>query len=132
MASSAVASSTLRGSRTFSLPPQAGHIPYGNAKLLLTLPQSSQRHLSLAVPQQMYCSSPSIGWWHFGHFSVGASVPVAVALACAWEPPPAFIGSNFATSSVVSGHFLPNERYVAMDLAARRPAPIARIKIGRA
>src|SRR5512137_2799812 len=100
MASSAFASSILRGSRTASLPPHAGHWPYGKAKPSLTLPQSPHFQESEAVAQQMYSSSPSMGWWHFGQ---------------AWAPPAeipelmAFMGSNLATSSAVMGHFLPDE-----------------------
>src|SRR5512133_4383490 len=92
MASRAFASSTLRGSSTASLPPHAGHWPYGKAKPSLTLPQSLHRHESEAVAQQTYSSSPSLGRWHLGH---ALESPVAIPDAAG------AIGSHFATSSAV-------------------------------
>src|SRR5512139_3035435 len=120
MASWAAASSTLPRSRAASLPPHAGHMPYGKAKPSLTLPQSSQRHWSVEPAQQTYASSPSTGRWHFGQVAPGVSSAPATAEAPAKRAPSGSgaIGLNAATSSLVSGHFLPLERYVAMDLAA--------------
>jgi hypothetical protein len=99
-----VACAAFLGSRTASLPPHAGHMPYGKAKPSLTFAQSAHCHSSCAVAQQRYSSSPSIGWWHFGHFGPTTSGPVAVAPAGTFA---AACGSNFATSSAVIGHFLP-------------------------
>src|SRR5512137_1910827 len=65
-ASRALASAMERSPSGASLPPQAGHWPYGKAKPSLTLAQESQRHCSFASAQQMYSSSPSMGWRHFG------------------------------------------------------------------
>src|SRR5512138_3842024 len=98
-ASRAFASSILRGSSTSSLPAHAGHWPYGKAKPSLTLPQSLQRQEREAVPQQMYSSSPSMGWWHLGQVLASPLATLPEEIGC--------IGSNFATSSAVTGHFLP-------------------------
>src|SRR5512146_2299243 len=129
IASSAAAPSAFRPPIVSSLPPQAGHIPYGNANPSLTFWQAVHRHWAVAVPQQMYSSSPSTGWWHFGQIREDVSAPVAVAPANDAAVMSWVCGWNAATSAAVIGHFLPLDRYVAMDFAARRPAPMARMTV---
>src|SRR5689334_16949988 len=87
MASSAAASVAWAASATCSLPPQAGHIPYGKAKPSLTLEQSWHFQESAAVAQQTYSSSPSMGRWHLGQ-ALPAAVEVGIWAPVATAPPP--------------------------------------------
>src|SRR5512137_1606469 len=120
-ASRAAASAMERSPSGASLPPQAGHWPYGKAKPSLTFAQASQRHCSFASAQQMYSSSPSMGWRHFGQtFEADSTIgaPFAVTGAAASPATTGVMGTNASMSASVIGHFdLPPDSQVAMPFA---------------
>src|SRR5512143_1026215 len=94
-ASSALASAMDRSPSGASFPPQAGHWPYGKAKPSLTLAQESQRHWSFASAQQMYSSSPSMGWRHFGQvFEASTEAPFGAGVSTAAPAATGFIGTK--------------------------------------
>src|SRR5512137_2985301 len=106
-ASRAAASAMERSPSGASLPPQAGHWPYGKAKPSLTLAQDSQRHCSVELAQQMYSSSPSRGWRHFGQVfpaAVTLAAPFGAEVSAAAPAAMGFMGTKASRSASATGH----------------------------